>query len=103
MGRAKTLKKQRALALDLTVGHRTLRIITVYFPHSGIKDSKVEALYSALDAEMEEARRRQSTLIMGGNFNADGFLSLLASGAPILHLSSLNWILQPTIIPWDAS
>ena len=71
VGRVKVVLKQRALAIDLDCGGVSVLLVSAYFPHAGLKDEKVEALYAAIDGEVEAARNRASLVVIGGDFNAE--------------------------------
>ena len=67
----KELQQQRAAAIDIDCGSRLLRLVSAYFPHAGRPDREVEALYAAIEEDMEDAKRRKADIVIGGDFNAE--------------------------------
>ena len=61
----------RLLFLDLAVGHRKYRIISVYFPHAGCSLEFFESCYDGLRKVVLDAHSKCAKCMIGGDFNAD--------------------------------
>ena len=63
---------ERLATLDIQFAkHHDFRFIAVYMPHGGHDDLDVEAVYYQIAAETREARRKDSRIIIAGDFNAE--------------------------------
>ena len=59
------------MAIDLDCRGTRMSLVFVYFRHSGFKDETVEALRAAIGADIEAAKKRGATTLVGGDFNAE--------------------------------
>ena len=48
-----------------------MRIVAVYFPHTGYPDEPVQTMYDVLTSLVHESRARKEQVIIGGDFNAE--------------------------------
>jgi hypothetical protein len=63
---------ERVGVLDVRLCKRTiLRVIGVYMPHSAQPDEDVEAVYSTLDDQCGEAKKKGYLKMLTGDFNAE--------------------------------
>ena len=69
--RFSVIAARRALAVDVNIGGGAFRVISAYFPHAGLQDASVEALYAAINADMVAAKKRGLQVVLGGDFNAE--------------------------------
>ena len=61
---------ERICSLTLRLGKTIVRLIAVYFPHSGYPDDDVQAMYSQMSEIHLRARRKKQVCIIAGDFNA---------------------------------
>ena len=62
----------RAATLDLVLPlQKKICFIAVFFPHGGLPEDQVEALFATVEAECTEARNRKYKLVIAGDFNAE--------------------------------
>ena len=61
---------ERLAFLDVKLVLGRCRIFGVYFPDSGHPDSELDIIYEKLDARIQQARRRNTHIVLAGDFNA---------------------------------
>ena len=62
-----TLNKPKCL---LNVNGKKLRVVAVYMPHTGYSEEKVDEIYEILDSIIDDARKKNMHVILGGDWNA---------------------------------
>ena len=62
---------ERMAVLRLKIGKTTMRVMVVYFPHSGYADAEVDKIYRTMSAVHSKCRLNSEMFIVGGDFNAE--------------------------------
>ena len=60
---------ERAITATIVVNHQRIRLMSVYFSHSGYADHHIEKMYKTI--EMHTANCKRYMPIVGGDFNAE--------------------------------
>ena len=60
---------ERAITATIMVNHQRIKLMSVYFPHSGFADHHVEKMYRTIEKHTSSSKK--SVQIVGGDFNAE--------------------------------
>ena len=59
----------RTIIATITVNHHRIKLMSVYFPHSGYADLHIEKMYRTTEKDMNS--RKKSKQIVGGDCKAE--------------------------------
>ena len=62
---------ERVSYVRIVKGRLKLKIVAVYFPHSGYSDEAVQFMYDTLGEVVAEAKNKKEHIIIAGDFNAE--------------------------------
>ena len=60
---------ERAIPTTITVNHHHIKLLSVYFPHSGYADHRIEKMCRTTEKHTKSSKK--SIQIVGGDFNAE--------------------------------
>ena len=60
----------RLMYVDLRIGMRSMRVVSLYMPHAGDRIEDLRQLYEQLQFILADARRRGFSYVVGGDFNS---------------------------------